>query len=309
MTQDTGESTSNAANETRELDRQNVTSPGAGLKSHEIYGTYKSGELTSIWQQMSGSIRPETAAPDSQFGRIAATTLAGLGSTPKGLYNSCVYDIEHPLEIVKTVAASAAVGALASAYLPRTGAAGKIAGVVLGAAFVAGAAPGFVDAYKKGLNAQSWAEIHQAGEQWGNAAGRLGVDSALGYVGYKIGAGIAERTMSRGLQTASPSGKDELWFDPEEYKTYQQESARRLAQFNKQESAEFLKHEFAFLRGPKPANSNYTPGGDVYWFDPQEYKAYQEGAATRLAQFNKQQSAEFIKHEFAFLRGPKPAHQ
>lgn len=307
MTQGIGELTSNASNETKELRSEHVKTAGTELTAGEIYGNHSSRDLGKMWQQMSVSAGAETPAPNSQFERIAATTLAGLRSTPKGLYNACVYDIEHPMEIVKTVAASAAVGAIASAYLPRTGALGKIAGVALGAAFVAGAAPEFVDAYKKGLNAQSWADIHEAGDKWGNAAGRLGVDSALGALGYKVGSGLVEMSMSR--PAAFPSGKDGPLFDPEEYKTYMEESSARRAQFYKQESAEFLKHEYAFLRGPKPANVPDVPGQGVYWWDPQEYKTYQQAASARIAEFTGRESAEMLLHDFAFLRGFKPAQK
>ena len=129
--------------------------------------------------------------------RIAEVTAEGLVNTPRGLYNAALYDIKHPLEIVKTVAGSAAMAATLKIVLPDSGPVGKFAGMAMGAWFVAGTAPAFLDAYGRGLRAQTWSQMHAAGQQWGDAAGRLAVNSALGSVGYKIGAGITGNILAR----------------------------------------------------------------------------------------------------------------
>src|SRR5262249_3196522 len=129
--------------------------------------------------------------------RIATTTIDGITHTPAGLLNAAVYDIQHPMEIVKTVAGSAAIAAALKVVLPEAGPVGKIAGLAMGAWFIAETVPAFADAYKTGLSAKTWSQMQASGEQWGNAAGHLGVNTALGIVGYKIGAGISGNILSR----------------------------------------------------------------------------------------------------------------
>ncbi len=129
--------------------------------------------------------------------RVAGTTLDGLAHTPQGLVNAVDYNIKHPIQALETVGVSAAFAATLKVVLPEAGPVGKVAGLAMGAWFLAGTAPSFVDAYKTGLNAKTWAEFDRSGEQWGNAAGHLGVNSALGWVGYKIGGGMADNILAR----------------------------------------------------------------------------------------------------------------
>ena len=75
----------------------------------------------------------------------------------------------------------------------------------MGVWFFASAAPGFIGAYKTGLNATTWHEMNQSGKQWGDSAGQLGVNSALGFVGYRIGAGITGNILARNLSTTLPT--------------------------------------------------------------------------------------------------------
>lgn len=146
-----------------------------------------------------------------KVGRIAITTAEGIKQTPSGVYNAVKHNFEHPIEIVKVVGGSAAIAAGLKIILPEAGPVGKVAGLVMGAWFVAGAAPAFGDAYRSGLNARNWYEMKEAGKAWGNAAGHLGVNSVLGMVGYKIGAGISGNILARESMDGFADLKQNFW--------------------------------------------------------------------------------------------------
>lgn len=143
--------------------------------------------------------------------RLAVTTIDGVVQTPRGIGNAIKHDFEHPWEVAETVAGSAAIAATLKFILPEAGPVGKAAGMVMGAWFLAGAAPGFIGAYKNGLDAQNWLQMHQAGKQWGDSAGQLGVNSALGIVGYQIGAGLSGRLLSSSYMDNFADAKQNLW--------------------------------------------------------------------------------------------------
>lgn len=128
--------------------------------------------------------------------RLALTTGDGILHIPEGLYDAAAYDLQHPMEIVKTVGGSAAIAATLKTVLPEAGPVGAIAGTAMGIWFLVSSAPGFLNAYKTGLNANTWSEMNASGLQWGDAAGELGVNSLLGYGGYKLGAGLSGRILS-----------------------------------------------------------------------------------------------------------------
>jgi len=143
--------------------------------------------------------------------RVALTTLDGAAHIPKGLVDAAVYDYHHPSQIAKAVLGSAAIAAVMKTVLPEAGPVGQFAGAAMGIWFAVGSAPAFYGAYKTGLNANTWAELNHGGAQWGDAAGQLGVNSALGYVGYKIGAGFSGRVLSSERFDAFADWKQNKW--------------------------------------------------------------------------------------------------
>ena len=145
------------------------------------------------------SSEPNKLGMDGAFGsyqRFAATTADGLLQTPKGIYNAALHNINHPMEMVKTIGGSAAIAVALKVVLPEAGPVGKIAGGVMGAWFIASTLPEYTEAYRMGQQARTWDDMHKAGERWGNATGHLAVNSGLGMIGYKIGAGVSGRVLS-----------------------------------------------------------------------------------------------------------------
>jgi hypothetical protein len=123
--------------------------------------------------------------------RIGITTMDGLRQAPSGFVGAVEHSLANPTEALKTLGESALFAAGLKLVLPEAGPVARLAGLALGAKFVADSAPAFVEAYQTGLNAQTWQEMHQAGRTWGNAAGQLGLSAGIGLVGYKLGAGAA----------------------------------------------------------------------------------------------------------------------
>lgn len=175
-----------------------------------------SKELAELLSSESNQIGMDGAVGSYQ--RFAATTAEGLLQTPKGLYNAALHNIQHPMEMVKTIGISAGIAATLKLALPEAGPVGKIAGGVMGAWFLAATLPEFSEAYRIGQQAKSWDDMHKAGERWGNAAGHLGVNSALGMVGYKIGAGVSGRVLSSERFDNFADIKQNFW-DSATYKT------------------------------------------------------------------------------------------
>jgi kumamolisin len=169
--------------------------------------------LTDISAALHSDLKVGLSGPLGGAARIAATTLDGIVHTPEGLWDAAKYEVNHPLEALKTVAGSAALAAALKVVLPEAGPVGKIAGLAMGAWFVAGAAPRFLNAYKDGLKADTWSDLHAAGKQWGDAAGQLGVNSALGMAGYKLGAGITGNILARESFDNFADWKQNVWND------------------------------------------------------------------------------------------------
>jgi kumamolisin len=157
----------------------------------------KARELLDASALLSREANLNMDGPVGGLQRVAVTTFDGIAQTPRGIYNAAAYDLQHPLEIVKTVAGSAVMAAALKVVLPEAGPVGKVAGLAMGAWFIAGTAPAFIGAYRNGLNARTWSQMHAAGQEWGNAAGQLAVNSTLGMAGYKIGAGLAGNILAR----------------------------------------------------------------------------------------------------------------
>ena len=143
--------------------------------------------------------------------RIALTTVEGLANTPAGIGNAIKHNIEHPVEALKVIGGSAALAGVLKVVLPEAGPVARVAGMTLGAIFLADTAPGFINAYKTGLNARTWQEMHLSGQQWGNSAGHLAVNSALGYAGYKLGAGAADRLLSSKGMEGFGEARQKFW--------------------------------------------------------------------------------------------------
>ena len=167
--------------------------------------------LTDVSAALHSDIKVGLSGPLGGAARIAATTLDGVIHTPEGLLDAAKYELNHPLEALKTVAGSAALAAALKVVLPEAGPVGKIAGLAMGAWFVAGAAPRFLHAYEDGLKAETWDDMHAAGKQWGDAAGQLAVNSALGMAGYKIGAGITGNILARESFDNFADLKQNIW--------------------------------------------------------------------------------------------------
>jgi kumamolisin len=143
--------------------------------------------------------------------RVAITTIDGAVHLPYGLYDAGKYELQHPVQMLETVAGSAAFATALKFALPEAGPVGKIAGIAMGAWFVGTSAPGFVAAYKTGLNANTWSEMNQSGQQWGDAAGTLGVNAGLGYVGFRIGAGVSGNILARESFDKFADVKQNFW--------------------------------------------------------------------------------------------------
>jgi len=143
--------------------------------------------------------------------RIGITTMDGLRQTPSGFASAIEHYAEHPSEALKVLGESALLAAGLKIVLPEAGPVARLAGVVLGAKFVADSTPGFMQAYKTGLNAQTWQEMHEAGQAWGNSAGQLGLNFGLGFVGYKIGAGATGALLSSPRAAGFSEFKENLW--------------------------------------------------------------------------------------------------
>ncbi|RTL34489.1 MAG: hypothetical protein EKK48_31395 [Candidatus Melainabacteria bacterium] len=169
--------------------------PGLDFSASEHAPTREGQDASARLNQESNQIGMTGFAGGAA--RIAITTADGIYHTPEGLKNAVAYEVEHPLHALETVASSAAFAAALKVALPEAGPVGKIAGLAMGAWFVGSAAPGFYDAYKTGLNAKTWSEMSRSGQQWGDAAGTLGVNAALGYAGFKVGAGISGNILAR----------------------------------------------------------------------------------------------------------------
>jgi hypothetical protein len=293
------------------------------LTAADVYGKSSPADLSGVWNSMKGDAPLGMNGPGGGLERIVVTTADGIAHTPEGLYNACVHSIQHPGETLGTLAASAAIAAAVKLWLPQTGTVGKLAGAAMGAWFIAGTAPGFISAYKSGLNAQTWSQMHEAGRQWGDAAGQLAVNSALGTLGYKIGAGFAGEVMPResfkGLADSgqkpadsttgnagvvpageklmdsshgpSPSEIPVIEWSPEEFKEYMAAGKIKMDEFEAARSKEFLKREFAYLQA--------TP---EHPWNAEEFKEYQAAGKIKLDEFNAARSKEYLAQEFGYLR-------
>ncbi len=165
--------------------------------------------LTHDW--MDSSVKDANAAPTSDIGKVAATTVAGLKHAPEGLADTLKDDWDHLGRTVGMVVTSAAVGATLKAVLPETGMAGKVVGAGIGIAFLASAARPTIEAYAEGLNAKTNKDIDKAGAQLADAGSGFVVNSVLAAGGYKLGAGFAGKALLSEKMDGFAAFKDKIW--------------------------------------------------------------------------------------------------
>ena len=128
--------------------------------------------------------------------RIAITTASGAVQTVPGIWHEIEHQWHHPIDLVKTVATTAALGAALKVALPEMGPVGKVANVAMSLYFVGASLPGFVDAYSTGLKAKTWDDlVYKSGRQWGDSAGQVGVNFAEGYVASHIAGAATGRVL------------------------------------------------------------------------------------------------------------------
>lgn len=150
--------------------------------------------------------------------RGLSVTMNGLGYAPRGIVNAAVHEATHPLEMAETVAGGAVFGAGLKMVLPEGGAVSKFAALGIGALYLYENWEPFSQAYKKGSEAKTQAELDAAAKQWGSAAGNFTVSSLLAGGGVKVGSMGAKRV----LATESMDNfvvKKEVFWDPVERKT------------------------------------------------------------------------------------------
>ncbi|HEY9759211.1 MAG TPA: S53 family peptidase [Oculatellaceae cyanobacterium] len=144
--------------------------------------------------------------------RVGITTVSGAVQTVPGLWHEVQREWEHPMEFVKTVATTAAIGSALRIALPEMGPVGKTANIAMTLLFLGESMPGFAGAYKTGLKANTWDDLlFKSGRQWGDSAGRMGVSLGEGYVGAKIGAATTGRILESERFDNFADWKQEKW--------------------------------------------------------------------------------------------------
>lgn len=150
-------------------------------------------------------------APDSLLARYGLVTLKGVGNVPAGMLHAVEEDIKHPMQTLGTVAGAAAMGAALKVILPETGAAGKIAGVAIGAYFTYKSAEPFVQSYKLAGQAKTMKDLDVAATHLGDVGGSFIVNSAVAAAGYKLGAAGAERVLLSERLDGFANAKQAFW--------------------------------------------------------------------------------------------------
>jgi kumamolisin len=128
--------------------------------------------------------------------RLAHTTVGGLVDMPKGLYHEALNIQKNPDQLIQAVVGSAAIGSALKVILPDAGPVGKVASVIMATWFVGESVSGFGQAYKTGLLAKTWDEMHKSEQQFGDNFAQLGVTAGVGYLGYKVGSGVTGKMLS-----------------------------------------------------------------------------------------------------------------
>jgi len=129
--------------------------------------------------------------------RFGDTTFEAVKNTPAGMLHQAEEWAHHPMDLVKTVAESAAIGFAVKAILPETGPVARVAGLAMGAMFLGQAAPGIYSGYKEGLGATSYSGIQSAGVHLGDTVGGMIDNLVPGVIGYKLGTAGAGNILAR----------------------------------------------------------------------------------------------------------------
>ncbi|MBX9724263.1 MAG: S53 family peptidase, partial [Candidatus Obscuribacterales bacterium] len=135
-------------------------------------------------------------APDSAMARYGQVTLSGVEKLPAGVAHALVHNYNHPLETLETLGGAAAMAVALKTVLPETGVAGKVASAAIGLYFTYKAAEPIYGAYKLAGNARTMTQLDHASNMIGDAGGSFIVNSAIGAVGYKIGANLSDRVLT-----------------------------------------------------------------------------------------------------------------
>jgi kumamolisin len=153
----------------------------------------------------------DEAAPDSKLGRWGAVTVEGAKNFVPGIGNALWHDITHPVQTGEMLLGSAAFGAVLKTALPEGGPTGVIAGLGIGAWMMAKSAAPVIDAYSKASDAKTMKQIQDAGVELGNASGTLLVDTGVSVLGYKLGAGAANRALMSESLDGFAESKARFW--------------------------------------------------------------------------------------------------
>ena len=153
----------------------------------------------------------QSAAPSTQIGKYAEVTGKGLLELPRGIGQSIIDDVTNPVETAKMVATSAALGLTLKMVLPEGGSVGKIAGLAIGGYFLGKAASPIISAYGEAGSAKTMGDLNKAANDLGMAGGSFIVNSGVGMVGYKIGAGLGGRIMDSQTMDGFAEQKANFW--------------------------------------------------------------------------------------------------
>jgi hypothetical protein len=143
--------------------------------------------------------------------RLMYTTVGGFASTPKGLYHELLNVEQEPGQLIHAAVGSAAIGSLLKVALPEAGPVGKVASALMAGWFVGESLSGFGQAYKTGLHAKTWSEMQNSEQQFGDNFAQLGVTAGVGYLGYKVGAGLTGRALASESMDDFADSKQALW--------------------------------------------------------------------------------------------------
>lgn len=152
-----------------------------------------------------------TAAPDSKVSRYAQVTVEGAKNLPAGIGHALWTSVTHPVDTIKMVASSAALGAVLKTGLPEKGPAGLIAGTAIGGYFLITSFEPIADAYGKAGEAKTMGDLHAAGRQLGDAGGEFIVNTGIAVGGYKLGAGATNRVLMTERFDGFAEAKHNFW--------------------------------------------------------------------------------------------------
>jgi kumamolisin len=144
--------------------------------------------------------------------RFGITTVSGAVQIFPGVWHELQHEWHHPMDFVKTLAATAVLGSALKIALPEMGPVGKVANVAMTLYFAGTSLPAFGEAYSTGLKAKTWNDLlFKSGGEWGDEAGRVAVNLGEGYVGSRLGAGTTGRVLRSERFDDFADWKQEKW--------------------------------------------------------------------------------------------------